>query len=92
MLAGHGPGLVDWGRGPFGACGRDGDGVGVVLWRDGVAREVVEERGLGGDGDVDCVKEETGVPREMMRFARGMDGRDKRREKRGRTCTLLGAV
>ena len=41
------------------AVGGDGDGVGVVLGRDGVAGEVVDEGGLGWDGDVDGVEEET---------------------------------
>ena len=84
--------FVEGRRGAFGAGGGDGDGVGVVWGRDGVGLEIVDEGGLCGDGDVDCVKEETGAPKEVMRFARGMNGRDERREKRGRTCTLLGAV
>ena len=63
VLAGHGAGLVDRRGRALGACGRDGDGVGVVLGRDRVASEVVQERGLGGDGDVDGVEEEAGGAR-----------------------------
>ena len=39
--------------------GGDGDGVGVVLWRDGIAGKVVDERGLCRNSNVDGVEEET---------------------------------
>ena len=37
----------------------DGDGVGGVLWRYGITGEVVDERGLSGNSNVDGVEEET---------------------------------
>ncbi len=50
--------LVDGRRGTaaFCTCGRDGDSVRVVLRGNGVAGEIVEESGLGWDGDVDRVQ------------------------------------
>ncbi len=80
---------MNWGRRALDACGRDGDGVGVVLGRDRVAREVVEEGGLCGDGDVDCVQKKTvgaGLRRE-----RRVGEMDEETLGKGRTCTPLAA-
>ena len=56
--AGHPFAFVEGRWGAFGAGWGDGDGVGVVGGGYGVALEVVDEAGLGGDGDVDCIEEQ----------------------------------